>query len=48
MLGYDEPEPEPVPWRETPVPFEGWFGFFWGLCGWAFLYTSEQMASMED
>ena len=47
FFGLDEPVPEPVAWK-TRTDHQGWHPFFWGLCGWLFLYTSDQMASMED
>ena len=47
FFGLDEPVPEPVAWK-TRTDFPGWHGFFWGLCGWFFLYTPGQMASLES
>ena len=37
----------PVKTDGWPDPLPDWWWFFWGLCGWAFQYTDEQIASWD-
>ena len=31
-----------------PEPLPEWWWFFWGICGWAFDYTPDEFARLEN